>query len=98
MHNDLDNLPDGWEGVNLNSEALKKVQDEQQAKAMEIASQFHQCFSTDAGQYVLDRLKTITIDRPVLNPNSTQFGAGMREGENGIVRQILAQIELAEKQ
>ena len=98
MPNDLDNLPGGREGGNLNSEALKKAQKEQQAKAMEIASQFHQCFSTDAGQYVLERLKTVTINRPVLDPNSTQFGAGMREGENSLVRQILAQIELAEQQ
>ena len=47
---------------------------------------------------MLQRLKEITIDRPVLNANSTQFGAGMREGQNTLVRQILEQIAIAEQQ
>jgi len=42
-------------------------------------------------------LKSITIDKPVLNPNSTQFSAGIREGQNNIVRQIIDQLSLADK-
>lgn len=86
-----------WDKLDLDGKEIQKAREENEAKSNEIAGQFHECFSTDAGQYVLDRLKSITIDKPVLNPNSTQFGAGIREGQNNIVRQILDQLALANK-
>ncbi len=86
-----------WDKLDLNGKEIQKAREENEAKSHEIAGQFQECFSTDAGQYVLDRLKSITIDKPVLNPNSTQFGAGIREGQNNIVRQIIDQLSLADK-
>ena len=86
-----------WDKLDLDGKEIQKTREENQAKSNEIAGQFQECFSTDAGQYVLDRLKSITIDKPVLNPNSTQFGAGIREGQNNIVRQIIDQLSLADK-
>ena len=86
-----------WDKLDLDGKEIQKAREENEAKSNEIAGQFHECFSTDAGQYVLNRLKSITIDKPVLNPNSTQFGAGIREGQNNIVRQILDQLALANK-
>jgi hypothetical protein len=76
--------------------------EEEQAHKMEqasreVSSRFLECFSTDAGEFVLNRLKTITLDRPVLNSGSTQFGAGIREGQNDLVRQILQQIRIAKE-
>ncbi len=68
---------------------------EQERAARECASRFLECFSTDAGQYVLNRLTTITLDRPVLSASSTKFGAGIREGQNDLVRQILQQMKIA---
>ena len=86
-----------WDKLDLDGKEIQKTREENQAKSNEIAGQFQECFSTDAGQYVLDRLKSITIDKPVLNPNSTQFSAGIREGQNNIVRQIIDQLSLADK-
>ncbi len=86
-----------WDKLDLDGKEIQKAREENEAKSHEIAGQFQECFSTDAGQYVLDRLKSITIDKPVLNPNSTQFGAGIREGQNNIVRQIIDQLSLADK-
>jgi len=85
-----------WESLDLDGPAIKKAKKKNEAKSREIAGQFFECFNTDAGKYVLARLSAITIDRPVLNPNSTQFGAGIREGQNTIVRQIYEQLSLAE--
>ena len=86
-----------WDKLDLDGKEIQKTREENQAKSNEIAGQFQECFSTDAGQYVLNRLKSITIDKPVLNPNSTQFGAGIREGQNNIVRQIIDQLSLSDK-
>lgn len=87
-----------WDLLDLEGEEIEKAKAENEAKAREIASRFHECFRTDAGQYVLARLRSVTLDKPVLNANSSQFGAGIREGQNSIVRQILEQIDLAEQQ
>lgn len=91
-------MTEGWSGLDLEGDAIAKLKESNEAKAKEIASQFHACFRTDPGQFVLKRLQEVTIDRPVLNAHSTQFGAGIREGQNQIVRQILDQIQFAEQQ
>jgi hypothetical protein len=87
-----------WEALDIEGEAVQQLKKESEQKARDIASRFYVCFSTEDGQFVINRLKEITLDRPVLNANSTQFGAGMREGQNAIVRQILDQLALAEQQ
>jgi hypothetical protein len=87
-----------WEALDIEGEAVQQLKAESEKKARDIASRFYGCFSTEDGQFVINRLKEITLDRPVLNANSTQFGAGMREGQNVIVRQILDQLALAEQQ
>lgn len=91
-------MTEGWSGLDLESDEIAMLREVNAVKAREIASRFHECFRSDAGQYVLQRLQEVTLDRPVLNANSTQFGAGIREGQNQIVRQILDQITFAEQQ
>ena len=85
----------GWAALEIEPPGQSK---ENAAKGREIASRFHECFRSDAGQYVLDRLIAITLLRPIVTPASSQFDAGIREGRADIVRQILTQIETAEKQ
>jgi hypothetical protein len=87
-----------WDSLDIDGEEIQKLKAEGEQKARDIAGRFYGCFSTEDGQFVLNRLKEITLDRPVLNANSTQFGAGMREGQNAIVRQILDQLALAVQQ
>ena len=91
-------MVEDWEALDIEGDAVQKLKAESEKKARDIASRFYGCFGTEDGQFVINRLKEITIDRPVLNANSTQFGTGIREGQNIIVRQILDQIAIAEKQ
>jgi hypothetical protein len=67
----------------------------EEKKAREIAGMFLQTFSTEPGKFVMNRLRQITIERPVLTATSTEFGAGIREGQNDIIRQIEAQMKFA---
>jgi len=89
-------MSSSWDSLDLDGKAIKKAKRDNDTKAREIASRFYECFSSDAGSFVLERLKEITINRSVLNANSTQFGAGIREGQNMLVRQILDQLVLAQ--
>lgn len=86
----------GWDALEIDDEAQARARFAQASEAREIATRFHECFRTDSGQYVLRRLVEITIMRPTVTPQSTQFEAGIKEGRADLVRQILAQIELAE--
>jgi hypothetical protein len=78
-------------------EPANDLRNNHREKALDRAGLFLTTFSTDTGKLVLDILKSTTIDRPVIKPDSTQFGAGIREGQNDIVRQILDQIRLAKE-
>ena len=85
--------PYSWE--DLEPTNWKALTPEQEKQAMEVASLFRQTFTTEAGKKVLEILDNQCLRRPVVTPDSTQFQAGIREGQNDIVRQIHAQIELA---
>tara|TARA_Y100001938_G_C7904752_1_gene336483 strand:- start:254 stop:538 length:285 start_codon:yes stop_codon:yes gene_type:complete len=85
----------GWAALDIEGPGENK---QNASKGREIASRFHECFRTEAGQYVLNRLISITLLRPTVTPAATQFEAGIREGRADIVRQILTQLETAEKQ
>lgn len=86
----LDNLPDV-----LDFDDQTDMSEDEREKAREIASMFFACFNTDPGQYVLKRLVEITLAKPVILGHSTQFEAGIREGQNKLVLEILQNIELA---
>ena len=87
-----------WDSLDLDSEELARVKEENEAKVQERARMFYQCFSTDAGQRVLDHLVDISLERRVLKADSTQFSAGIREGENNMVRYIRHQVRQAGEQ
>lgn len=89
---------EGWEALDLEHPAHQRAEEQRIEKAREIATAFRECFATEAGQYVLRHLMEQTVLRPTVRPESTQFGAGIREGQNDLVRQILAQIDLAKGQ
>jgi len=55
--------------------------------------QFVRCFSTEAGQKVLEYLKGITIDQPSWYPGEDPSHGFAREGQNSIVREIIKRIE-----
>lgn len=55
--------------------------------------QFVRCFSTEAGQQVLEYLKKMTIDQPSWYPGEDPAHGFAREGQNSIVREIIKRIE-----
>ena len=86
----------GWDALEIDDLAQARSRHAQANESREIATRFHECFRTDAGRYVLNRLIQITVLRPTVTPTSTQFEAGIREGRADLVRQILAQLDIAE--
>lgn len=86
--------PVGWD--KFSDQNVAAIRGERLDAAKEYASMFHDVFKTDAGQRLLEQLKREYLNNPVLGPDSTQFGAGIREGENRLVRKILQQMIIAE--
>ena len=82
--------------MEIDGDVLSEMQRGHTAKARSIATNFRECFTTAAGKFVLDRLIRITVLRPTVTPEATQFEAGIREGRADLVRQILQQIEFSE--
>lgn len=63
----------------------------------ELSLEYEKCFSTPAGQKVLQHLKHCTIDQPTWIPDAREpvNNGFMREGQNSIVRNILNRINNA---
>lgn len=81
---------EGWDELrDADNEHLTKIQASQE----EINVAFVRCFSTEAGQTVLDFLRTLTLDQPSWYPGEDASHGYAREGQNSIVREILRRIE-----
>jgi hypothetical protein len=89
----------GWATLEIDDEGIRQTQEEQAEKAREIASLFHRVFKQNAdGKRLLNLMMEATLLRPTVLPDSTEFDAGIREGRCDMVRQILQNIELAERE
>jgi hypothetical protein len=64
-----------------------------QASQEEINTAFVRCFSTEAGQTVLDFLRGMTLEQPSWYPGEDASHGYAREGQNSIVREILRRIQ-----
>jgi hypothetical protein len=53
-----------WDSLDIDGEEIQKLKAEGEKKSRDIAGRFYGCFSTEDGQFVLNRLKEITLDRP----------------------------------
>lgn len=86
-----------FEDLDINSSNLEEVKAKLSAKERDLAGIFHRAFVQNPdGKKALDYMVNTTIMRRVLGPHSTQFEAGIREGENQLVRRILMLIQIAE--
>ena len=81
---------EGWDGLreaeNLHLKDTKISQDDN-----DIA--YVRCFSTEAGQEVIDHLKAMTLDQPSWFPGEDPSHGFAREGQNSVVREMLRRIE-----
>jgi len=89
--------PDGFEQFEANSPEFIKIQDEQRAKALAIASRYHRVFvqNKDGAKLLEDMLRTF-IMVPIVKGDDTQFDAGIKAGRADVVHQIIKNIKLAE--
>lgn len=85
----------GWDY--LDAAKLADAKKRAGQKAYEIDSLAAAVFGTQEGKRLLRWMLKQTVLRPTVTPTSTEFAAGIREGQNDLVRQILAMIERAKK-
>lgn len=81
----------GWDF--LDREKVKALQGKDAAKARELDQLCWRTFNSVEGKRFLRWMVQQTILRPTFTANSSQFGAGIREGQNDLVRQLLAMCE-----
>ena len=81
---------EGWDELrpadNSDLTKHKKMQDE-------LDLEFVRCFSTEAGQVVLNYLKSVTLEQPGWYPGEDPSHGYAREGQNSIVREIERRVE-----
>lgn len=81
---------EGWDSLrDADNHHLK----EQKVSQDDIDIAFVRCFSTEAGQQVIDHLKAMTLDQPSWFPGEDPSHGFAREGQNSVVREILRRIE-----
>lgn len=73
--------------------AVEEAQTKLEIDARRVSRDYRDCFETPIGKRVLGYLVATTLCRPIVEPDATQFAAGINEGRASIVRDILAQIE-----
>lgn len=79
-----------WESLN---EIIDRSDEE--AKARDIATAYFNCFSTEAGQYVLDSMIESFMTKPVVRSGEDAYAQGIRQGRQDVVMQIIQQLEFA---
>ena len=84
---------EGWAG--LEADALDEITRRALQADVDHASMYRRAFSSHEGAYVLRDMMGVHMLGPVVTAESTQFQAGIRQGEANAVRRILALIEFA---
>lgn len=85
----------GWQ--HLDPEIAKARRKQAAAKAFALDSLADETFGTPAGKKLLRWMAQQTILRPTGDGGASERAAGIREGQNDLVRQLLAMIERAKQ-
>lgn len=85
----------GWEF--LDGEKVREMKGKSAAQAHALDMLAFSTFSTPEGKKLLRWMVQQTVLRPTVTPAGTQFQAGIREGQNDLVRQLLSMIERSQK-
>lgn len=85
-----------WEALDLEREEPDKQ--EALAAKRDIARRFKRCFESDDGVWVLNYLNGLYLNKPVVDEYATNpiAKAGIREGENRLLRFIHNQLAYRE--
>ena len=96
-HDMVTNLT-GWEALNIDGQEMGALRAEQQTQIRSINSDMRELFmDTELGKRVLGVLIDWTIRQPTARPESTAQMAFFREGQNDIIRCILAACHNSER-
>jgi len=81
----------GWQALNIDSQEMNKARSEQYENIRAMNSDMRELFmDSELGKRVLGILIDWTIRQPTARPESTSQMAFFREGQNDIIRSILA--------
>ena len=81
----------GWKALDIDSQEMDGLRVEQHEQIKAINSDMRELFmDTELGKRVLNILIDWTVRQPVARPESTTQMAFFREGQNDIIRCILA--------
>lgn len=81
----------GWDYHD--AQKIRELKGRDAQKAHDLDTLAFRVFATDEGRKLMKWMLQQTVLRPTLTANSTVFQAGIREGQNDMVRQLLAMIE-----
>lgn len=85
----------GWDYHD--AEKIRELKGREARKAHDLDTLAYRVFATDDGKKLLKWMVQQTVLRPTLTANSSVFHAGIREGQNDMIRQLLAMIERSKK-
>lgn len=88
-----------WESIEGRNEDAHKASAEARERFIELAKAYHRCFSTEDGQKVLEDLtRKFLWDNPTdLESRNVEYEAAYHNGEAGVIRMIVHNIQQAEK-
>lgn len=75
--------------------APDEAQRERWAQGFEIAKMHADVFNNEPGQRLLDHWIRVFLARSIVRPGEDAFAQGIREGHADVVRQLLAQLDMA---
>lgn len=85
----------GWAGIDNLFEIAAKANQQQFEQMLELASHYRQALATEAGRRMLEDLAAQFLFQRVATPESTQLAVGIRQGQQDVVRRMLAMVDFA---
>jgi hypothetical protein len=88
-----------WDDLEVNEEKAREAQSAIRQKQSELAKAYSRCFSTDDGIKVLeDMSKRFLLENDTsLAAQNINYEAAYHNGESGVMRYVVHQIQQAEK-
>lgn len=87
----------GWDDLDISEERLTEKQKRELDLAREFAGKYHRLFKQNPeGAELLAHWTDSVLMQPIVQPDDSQFAAGIREGMARLIRGIHQQIKFAE--
>jgi len=88
-----------WQDLEVDQDSAQKTRDAIREKQTELAKAYNRCFGTDDGAKVLDDMtkRFLLENNTSLSADNINYEAAYHNGEAGIMRYIVHQIQQAEK-